>query len=36
MVAEAFCRTQVRQWLDGVEPTWALLTFHGLQAVQGR
>ena len=29
MVAEDFLRTPVRQWLDGVEPTWTLLTFRG-------
>jgi len=25
---------QVRQWLDGVEPTWTLLTFDSSQAMQ--
>ena len=32
MVAEDFLRKPA--WLDGVEPTWTLLTFDGLQAVQ--
>ena len=33
MVAEDFLQDpQVRQWLDGVEPTWTLLTFDGLRA----
>ena len=36
MVAEDFLQDpQVRQWLDGVEPTWTL-TFDGLRAVQWR
>ena len=35
MVAEDFLQDpQVRQWLDGVEPTWTLLTFDSLRAVQ--
>ena len=34
MVAEDFfAGPQVRQWLDGVEPTWTLLTFDGLRFV---
>ena len=36
MVAEDLFAGAVRQWLDGVEPTWTLLTFDGLQAVQWR
>ena len=37
MVAEDFLQDpQVRQWLDGVEPTWTLLTFDSLRAVQWR
>jgi hypothetical protein len=35
MVAEDFLRgTQVRQWLDGVEPAWTLLTFDSLLALR--
>jgi hypothetical protein len=35
MVADDFLRdTQVRQWLDGVEPAWTLLTFDSLQALR--
>jgi hypothetical protein len=35
MVAEDFLRdTQVRQWLDGVEPAWTLLTFESLRALR--
>ena len=35
MVAEDFLMdTQVRQWLDGVEPTWTLLTFDSLRALR--
>ena len=35
MVAEdLFAGPQVRQWLDGVEPTWTLLTFDSSQAMQ--
>jgi hypothetical protein len=35
MVAEDFLRgTQVRQWLDGVEPAWTLLTFDSLRALR--
>jgi len=25
---------RVRQWLDGVEPAWTLLTFNGLRALR--
>jgi hypothetical protein len=35
MVAEDFLRdSQVRQWLDGVEPAWTLLTFDTLRALR--
>jgi hypothetical protein len=35
MVAEDFLRdTRVRQWLDGVEPAWTLLTFDSLRALR--
>jgi hypothetical protein len=35
MVAADFLRdTQVRQWLDGVEPAWMLLTFESLRALR--
>ena len=35
MVAADYLRDrQVRQWLDGVEPAWTLLTFHSLQALR--
>jgi hypothetical protein len=35
MVAADFLRdTQVRQWLDGVEPAWTLLTFDSLRALR--
>ena len=35
MVAEDFLRApQVRQWLDGVDPAWTLLTFESLQALR--
>ena len=35
MVAADYLRdTQVRQWLDGVEPAWTLLTFDSLQALR--
>jgi hypothetical protein len=35
MVAEDFLRDpQVRQWLDGIEPPWTLLTFESLQALR--
>src|SRR3954470_16777129 len=35
MVAADFLRDpQVRQWLDGVEPAWTLLTFESLQALR--
>src|SRR5712671_5612836 len=35
MVADDFLRdTQVRQWLDGVEPAWTLLTFDSLRALR--
>lgn len=35
MVAEDFLQdAQVRQWLDGVEPAWTLLTFDSLQALR--
>src|ERR1700686_5123583 len=35
MVAAAYLRdTQVRQWLDGVEPAWMLLTFESLRALR--
>ena len=35
MVAEDFLQDQqVRQWLDGVEPAWTLLTFDGLRALR--
>jgi len=35
MVAADFLRdTQVRQWLDGVEPAWTLLTFESLRALR--
>ena len=35
MVAEDFLQDQqVRQWLDGVEPVWTLLTFDSLRALR--
>jgi hypothetical protein len=35
MVAEDFLQDpQVRQWLDGVEPAWTLLTFESLRALR--
>ena len=35
MVAEDFLQNpQVRQWLDGVEPAWTLLTFESLRALR--
>jgi hypothetical protein len=35
MVAEDFLRApQVRQWLDGVDPAWTLLTFESLLALR--
>jgi hypothetical protein len=35
MVATDFLQDpQVRQWLDGVEPAWTLLTFDSLQALR--
>lgn len=35
MVAEDFLQdAKVRQWLDGVEPAWTLLTFDSLQALR--
>jgi hypothetical protein len=35
MVAEDFLEDpQVRQWLDGVEPAWMLLTFESLRALR--
>lgn len=35
MVAEDFLQDpQVRQWLDGVEPAWMLLTFESLRALR--
>jgi hypothetical protein len=35
MVAEDFLHDQqVRQWLDGVEPAWTLLTFDSLRALR--
>jgi hypothetical protein len=35
MVAEDFLRDpQVRQWLDGVEPAWTLLTFESLRTLR--
>src|SRR5262245_3711141 len=35
MVAEDFLHDpQVRQWLDGIEPAWTLLTFDSLQALR--
>ena len=34
MVAQDFLDSQVRAWLDGVEPAWALLTFESLQALR--
>jgi hypothetical protein len=35
MVAEDFLRDpQVRQWLDGIEPAWTLLTFESLCALR--
>src|SRR5271170_1207798 len=35
MVAEDFLHDpQVRQWLDGVEPAWTLLTFESLRALR--
>ena len=35
MVAEDFLQDpQVREWLDGVEPAWTLLTFESLQALR--
>ena len=35
MVAEDFLQdAQVRQWLDGVEPAWTLLTFDSLRALR--
>ena len=33
MVAEDFL--WARKWLDGVEPTWTLLTFRGLRPYGG-
>ena len=34
MVAQDFLISQVRAWLDGVEPAWTLLTFESLQALR--
>jgi hypothetical protein len=35
MVAEDFLQDpQVRQWLDGIEPAWTLLTFESLRALR--
>ena len=35
MVAEGFLQDAlVRQWLDGVEPAWTLLTFDSLRALR--
>src|SRR3954449_4374086 len=35
MVAEDFLQdAQVRQWLDGIEPAWTLLTLDSLQALR--
>ena len=35
MVAEDFLQDQqVRQWLNGVEPAWTLLTFDSLRALR--
>ena len=35
MVAADFLQDpQVRQWLDGVEPAWTLLTFDSLRALR--
>src|SRR5262249_3027378 len=35
MVAEAFLQdSQIRGWLDGVEPAWTLLTFESLRALR--
>ena len=35
MVAEDFLQDpQVREWLDGVEPAWTLLTFESLRALR--
>ena len=35
MDAEDFLRDpQVRQWLDGIEPAWTLLTFESLRALR--
>ena len=35
MVAEDFLRDpEVRQWLNGLEPAWTLLTFDSLQALR--
>jgi hypothetical protein len=35
MVAADFLQDpQVRQWLDGVEPAWTLLTFESLRALR--
>ena len=35
MVATDFLQhPQVRQWLDGVEPAWTLLTFDSLRALR--
>ena len=35
MVADDFLQDpQVRQWLDGVEPAWTLLTFDSLRALR--
>ena len=35
MVAEDFLQdAQVRQWLEGVEPAWTLLTFDSLRALR--
>jgi hypothetical protein len=35
VVAEGFIQdAQVRQWLDGVEPAWTLLTFDSLRALR--
>jgi hypothetical protein len=35
MVATDFLQdSQVRQWLDGIEPAWTLLTFDSLRALR--
>jgi hypothetical protein len=35
MVAEDFLQNpRVREWLDGVKPTWTLLTFESLRALR--